>query len=484
MTTDPGRLVAAAILVIGWLVWTILRSRAAIRRRQAPRATASVAGLDGTGEEIIVAHASQTGVAAGIAERTAQALNVAGVTARVERLGALRMEALARSSRMIFVVSTCGEGDAPDDAWNFVRQMDESIPVAATLRFDRLEYALLALGDSGYRNFCAFGRRLDAWLCERGAQPLIERIDVDGNDEGALSRWSDGLREFLPGHGSAPPSAGWPDLPVPAREFRAWKLTHRVRANDGSSAEPVLRLRFEPVVGPPTSADWQAGDLARLRIPGEPACVRDYSIASLPADGFVELLVRQRFDSQGRAGKATAFLSGQVGHEADVGAGAGGLEPGGLVEIALLPNPGFRLTAAAGQPLILIAAGSGLAGVLGLLRERVASGAGPNWLLFGERESAHDFLCRDEILAWQRSGALERLDAVFSRDEPARPYIQDRLVEQAVRLRQWVDAGAIVHVCGSRERLAAGVEAVLQGVLGGDGFERLRADARYRRDVW
>jgi sulfite reductase (NADPH) flavoprotein alpha-component len=489
MTADPYRVAAAAILVIGWVVWTILRSRASkgwSGRTGKPNSSADAAYAP-LGETI-VAYASQTGVAAGLAERTAQALAAGGLAARAERLGDLGTEAFARASRVLFVVSTCGEGDAPDDAWNFVRQMAQAGRDEQALRLDGLEFAMLALGDSGYRNFCAFGKRLDAWLRARGARPLTERIEVDGDDERALRRWSDAIERLARDYGTATSAAASPDIRMTGPEFHAWKLTAREIANHGSRAPSVLRLRFEPVSVPLTEAAWQPGDLARLRVPGEPACTRDYSIASLPSDACIELLVRLRFDERGWPGRATAWLSGRAELSArpvtGARAGASLLEPGGVVELARVPNPGFRLAAAADQPLILIAAGSGLAGVLGLLRARAAAGAGPNWLLFGERESAHDFLCRDEIEAWQRRGTVERLDAVFSRDDPTHPYVQNRLVEQADRLRQWVGAGAFIHVCGSRERLAAGVEAALAGILGVEGFQDLRTAGRYRRDVW
>ena len=119
-----------------------------------------------------------------------------------------------------------------------------------------------------------------------------------------------------------------------------------------------------------------------------------------------------------------------------------------------------------------------------LLRARERAGAGPKWLIFGERNEAHDLLCSDEVRAWQANGVLEHFDGVFSRDGATRRYVQHRLVERAATLRRWIEAGAAVHVCGSRERLAVGVDAALARILGDEGFARLRESGRYRRDVW
>ena len=87
---------------------------------------------------------------------------------------------------------------------------------------------------------------------------------------------------------------------------------------------------------------------------------------------------------------------------------------------------------------------------------------------------------------WLDNGHLARLDRVFSRDGAgdAREYVQDRLRASAGALRAWLEQGAIVCVCGSLHGMAAGVDAVLQEVLGQDGVDALLAAGRYRRDVY
>ena len=81
--------------------------------------------------------------------------------------------------------------------------------------------------------------------------------------------------------------------------------------------------------------------------------------------------------------------------------------------------------------MILIGNGTGLAGLRALLKARLAAGRHRNWLVFGERQAAHDWFCRAEIEGWRDAGQLERLDAVFSRDQEERRYVQHLLREQA-----------------------------------------------------
>jgi sulfite reductase (NADPH) flavoprotein alpha-component len=134
--------------------------------------------------------------------------------------------------------------------------------------------------------------------------------------------------------------------------------------------------------------------------------------------------------------------------------------------------------------MILIGNGTGLAGLRGLMRERVARGHRRNWLIFGERHRHCDYFWREELEGWVGDGWLQHLDLAFSRDQPERIYVQHRLQALASRLQDWVAQGAAIHVCGSLQGMAPGVDAVLRDVLGDGSVATMIADGRYRRDVY
>ena len=185
--------------------------------------------------------------------------------------------------------------------------------------------------------------------------------------------------------------------------------------------------------------------------------------------GGLDLLVRQERHADG-----LGIASGWLTAHAAIGA---------TVDLRLLPNPSFA-PLPDGRPCIYIGNGSGLAGLRSHLRARVHAGRRANWLLFGERESAYDRLCRNEIAQWQSLGFLERIDLVFSRDPPVRTYVQDRLRDAADDLRAWIDRGACVFVCGSLHGMSAGVDAALRDILGAEALDDLIAAGNYRRDVY
>jgi sulfite reductase (NADPH) flavoprotein alpha-component len=432
------------------------------QRRRAQAATAAAQALlpaaDGQAP-LLVLHASQTGQAEELAWQTAQALHLAGVSVRLAALGEVTRAELAAAERALVIASTYGEGDPPDGAAAFVRQVMGQ-PDAADLQ--GLHVGLLALGDRSYKHYCGFGRELDDWLRRQGAQPLFERIDVDCNDAAALQRWREQLSHI----------AGTLDLPDwEAPDFQPWRLLHRERLNPGSQGEPVCHLELAPPDGLALPG-WEAGDLVQMQPAAEPQRPREYSIASLPSDGRLHLLVRQSTRADGSPGLASSQLCAQAAI-------------GDTVPLRLRAHTGFRIGTNGSRPLILIGNGTGLAGLRAHLKARAAARPGPAcWLLFGERESAHDALYRAEVEAWQRSGVLAHVDWVFSRDQAERRYVQHRLAEQAARLRAWVAAGAALYVCGSLQGMAGGVEQVLRDTLGSEALDTLTEQGRYRRDVY
>ena len=81
--------------------------------------------------------------------------------------------------------------------------------------------------------------------------------------------------------------------------------------------------------------------------------------------------------------------------------------------------------------MVLVGNGTGIAGLRSLLREAAHAGEHGHWLLFGERQRAHDFPFADEIEAWQ-AHHLARVDLAFSRDGDG-GYVQDRCRRPAIR---------------------------------------------------
>lgn len=439
-------LAAAAACAWAGLTWLVLR----------PRRDGAEAPHDDHG--VLVVHASQTGFATELAARTAHALHQGGVAADLQPMQALTAARLEAASRVLFVLSTTGEGDAPDAAVGFQRTVMQD----PALRLDHVRYAVLALGDRDYDDFCAFGRQVDAWLHGQGAQPWFDRVEVDNADEAALRHWQRQLAMVS----GAVEQADWSR---PA--YQSWRLHERRLLNPGSAGLPCFHVALKP--DDPAHLAWEAGDIAevgpRAAPDGQSLPHREYSIASLPADGAMHLVVRQVRLPDGSLGSGSGWLTE-------------GARPGDRIDVRVRANAGFHAPHD-DRPCIFVGNGTGIAGLRALLKERLARGHQRNWLVYGERHPASDRLHVDELEAWQRDAGLQ-LDLVWSRAGGAVRYVQDQLRRRASDLRQWVADGAAIYVCGSLNGMAPGVDAALRDALGHDQVDALAAAGRYRRDVY
>lgn len=415
--------------------------------------------------DTLVAYASQTGTAIELANRTVKALKG---QARLLPLNQVDDKVLSSTKRALIVASTYGQGEPPDNGARFARRY-----YRGGVDLSHLEFAVLALGDSSYPDFCDFGRATHRQLSELGATPLCDLIEMDAQDseaaEAQVARWDTQLRAM----GAAPSD----DVaPSPCHSWTPWRLIERVLLNPGSAGQPLFHLKF--VASGHEQPHWQPGDIADLVPPdwagalphGSRIAARKYSIASIATDGTLDLVVRQQRDDTGRLGLASGWLTEQVA----IG------EP---IEFRLCDNALFRPPEPE-TPLILIGNGSGIAGLRAHLRHRQHRGEGRNWLLFGERDPTADRIFSEELDEWHRSGHLEVLNLAFSRCIDRPMYVQDCLYACEAQVEDWVNAGAVVMVCGSREGMAQGVDRALEDILGREGLDALEANGRYRRDIY
>ncbi|MCZ2960795.1 sulfite reductase flavoprotein subunit alpha [Acinetobacter baumannii] len=490
--------------VTGWMLY--LKRRKQKKLTQAARQSLAGHYIDQNAKPWLITYATQTGVAEQLAWSTATSLQEAHQPVQVKSVQQLTEVDLQQHEQILFVISTYGTGEAPDLASNFAKKL-----LKTNLRLQHVKYAVLALGSKEYPDtYCSFGHTVDEWLKNNGAKALFDIIEVDNANPTDIQNWNQALVK-----------ATKLDLHAVNIEkvFDNWTLQQRDLLNPNSLGQPAYNIELTAS----HEAVWQAGDIAEIQPGNSPERInkflqhhhilknavvdslqvsiekalwnkdltgeiepfanldhlleqlptlptREYSIASIPSQQVLRLVVRQQYDESGDLGLGSGWLTQHT-------------EINQSVALRIRTNESFHLIDD-NRPIICIGNGTGIAGLMSLLHTRTRHNYTENWLIFGERQRAHDFFYASTIEAWQTMGMLKRLDLAFSRDQEQRVYVQDIIRQNAAELVNWIERGAVLYVCGSIDGMASGVDQALIHILGEEQVDELRQQGRYRRDVY
>lgn len=531
---------------------------------------------------LTILYASESGNAEALAMKTKKIAQKHGLDAKVFDMADVEVDILSKAKNLMVFAATWGEGDPPGRAVDFYEAlMGDGAP-----KLDKsVRFAVLALGDTAYTQFCATGKAIDARLEALGATRAVDRIDLDLDYAKGASDWTEGaLKELAPADAAASATVVHVDFggvgqaledgeplftaenpleaeiatlinlngtgstretwhveisaDAPGFSYAPGDAIGVIPENDpalslalaeavglGADGEVVKKLResydvttlsrplieayakltgrtdvaklANPKAFEGFAADRQLVDLFEtysetlkpeqlyglLRtLPG-----RLYSVASSFAahPGEAHLLVGAvRWESHGRkrGGVASTYLADRR-------------KIGDPVRIYVKPNRHFRLPEDSARPIIMIGAGTGVAPYRAFVEERAEQGAtGKSWLVFGDRNYTYDFLYQ---LEWQEhlaSGALSRIDVAFSRDQPEKIYVQQRLWEHRAEILKWVEDGAHIYLCGDEKGVGRDVDVMLGRILAdaaeGDDeagrakLKELAKAGRYQRDVY
>lgn len=130
---------------------------------------------------------TESGNAEALAQRARRAASKLGFAVKLADMADTTPAQLASVPNLLLIASTWGEGDPPQRAVDF----HEAIMADGAPRFDKTRFAVLALGDRAYAQFCEIGRQFDDRLAALGATRIVDRIDCDVDFEAPAGSWID-----------------------------------------------------------------------------------------------------------------------------------------------------------------------------------------------------------------------------------------------------------------------------------------------------
>ena len=132
---------------------------------------------------------TQTGNSEAIAEDMSKIANEAGFRAKVNSLDNITMDILGNMENVAIITSTYGEGEMPDNAQLFW----DALSANTAPNLSNIKYSVLALGDTGYEEFCHAGKLIDTRFEQLGATRIQDRVDCDVDYEELSETWTSSL---------------------------------------------------------------------------------------------------------------------------------------------------------------------------------------------------------------------------------------------------------------------------------------------------
>ena len=232
---------------------------------------------------LTILYATESGNSEALAMKAKKTAQKLGFDARICDMADIDPSSLSKLKNLLVIVSTWGEGDPPQRAGDFYAGlMGDGAP-----RLDGVNFAVLALGDTAYVNFCQTGRLIDERLVVLGAARVSPRLDLDLDFAKPAAAWTDkvlGLlapadagaetnvvRVAFKGHGSSVEAEADEPTYTAENPFTA-EVSALINLNGTGSTRETIHVEFATA---DASFSYQPGDAIGIVPENDPRTVAD-----------------------------------------------------------------------------------------------------------------------------------------------------------------------------------------------------------------
>ncbi|MCJ2111619.1 flavodoxin domain-containing protein [Methylobacterium sp. E-025] len=229
-------------------------------------------------EPLTIIYASESGNCEALAGTVAKLARKQGFKPKVIDFADLDLAVLPKAGKLVAIAATWGEGEPPARATHaYNALMGDGAP-----RLDGVEFAVLALGDTSYAEFCAIGKALDARFEALGGKRAAERADLDLDYETPAAAWiKDTLKALAPAPVAADnvvavdfarATAAEDEDAEPSREPVVVEVVEHVNLNSSRSDKETIHLALAFEDGAPA---YEPGDSLEIYPENDPALVEE-----------------------------------------------------------------------------------------------------------------------------------------------------------------------------------------------------------------
>jgi len=261
----------------------------------APAAAAAIAPV--ARPALTILFATESGNSEALARKAGKDAARLGFAPRVLDAADTTPADLARAERLLVIAATWGEGEAPARATGFMAALLSD----AAPRMDKVNFAVLALGDRAYAQFCATGHAIDERLAALGGHRAAALLECDLDYDAPAAAWLTATLPALRG-ADAEPDASVIHVDFGAAEAREYsksnpfqaEITDLVSLNSSRSLKQTFHVELS-LAG--SGLTYQPGDAIGIAPENDPAVVEAVlEAAGLAGDTALHATLAARHD--------------------------------------------------------------------------------------------------------------------------------------------------------------------------------------------